>query len=72
QRFIVQLVTFGSDGKLSQVEHMTLDESQRGRLDLRGLGTDVERALLIVSAVAPVTTEWASYEYNVDYSTGSD
>jgi immune inhibitor A len=66
QRFIVQLVTFGQGGKPLRVERMVLDELQRGRLELRGLGTEMERAVLIVSGIAPVTTEWASYEYKVD------
>ena len=72
QRFIVQLVTFGPRGKPVRVERMALDELQRGQLELRGLGEDVERAVLIVAGIAPVTTEWASYEYNVDYRTTAD
>jgi immune inhibitor A len=66
QRFIVQLVTFGPSGKPLAVEHMALDELQRGQLKLRGLGTEVERAVLVVSGIAPVTTEWASYEYSIE------
>jgi hypothetical protein len=65
QRFIVQLVAFGSGGKPLRVERMALDESQQGQLELRGLGTEVERAVLIVSGITPVTTEQASYEYRI-------
>ena len=66
QRFIVQLVTFGPGGKPVGVERMALDELQQGQLELRGLGSEVERAVLIVAGIAPVTTEWAGYEYGVD------
>lgn len=65
QRFIVQLVTFGPEGKPLRVERMALDELQQGQLELQGLGIEVERAVLIVSGITPVTTEWAGYEYRI-------
>ncbi len=64
QRFIVQLVSFEPGGKVTQIQRMELDESQRGQLAVPGLGTEVERAVLIVSGIAPVTTEVANYEYS--------
>ena len=32
---------------------------------IRGLGRDIERAVLVVSAIAPVTTEVAPYHYTI-------
>jgi hypothetical protein len=45
---------------------MELDEAQTGRLVVEGLGKEVEPAVLVVSGLAPVTTELASYEYTVE------
>jgi hypothetical protein len=48
---------------------------QRGRIELRGLGqrsadksvddADVDSAVLVIAAWAPVTTEIAAYEYTI-------
>jgi immune inhibitor A len=77
QRYLVQLVVFerrdGSDGSRTpggasgamRVLRMPLDEAQRGRLHVRGLGQELERAVLVISALAPVTTEVATYKYVV-------
>ena len=62
QRFTVQLIEIG-DG--TRVRHMALDELQEGRLEVRGLGSELDRAVLIISGYAPVTTELAGYEYAV-------
>jgi immune inhibitor A len=69
QRYLVQLVTLGEQARVLRVP---LDEVQRGRVELRGLGnTDappterVDSAVLVISALAPVTTEIAPYEYVV-------
>ncbi|MFZ5915781.1 MAG: hypothetical protein ACOYZ7_02470 [Chloroflexota bacterium] len=62
QGFIVQLIQIGRE---SQVRRFKLDALRQGRLELRGLGNDVEYAVLIVSGYAPVTTELASYHYNI-------
>jgi hypothetical protein len=59
----VQLVELGPDVK---VRRMELDEAQTGRLVVEGLGKGVEGAVLVVSGLAPVTTELASYEYTVE------
>jgi hypothetical protein len=48
---------------------MVLDEHQRGRLVINGLGDPVERAVLVVSAMTPVTTEVASYQYEIQPAT---
>jgi hypothetical protein len=44
---------------------MSLDEAQRGRLEVRGLGREAQEAVLVISAMAPVTTEVAAYEYSI-------
>jgi hypothetical protein len=62
QRFIVQVVEVGDR---TRVQRMALDEFQHGRLEVRGLGDELDRAVLIVSGYAPVTTELAGYEYNI-------
>ncbi len=62
QRFIVQLIQLGDK---TSVRRMALDELQQGRLEVRGLGDELERAVLIVSGYAPVTTELAGYEYSI-------
>jgi len=49
---------------------MELDEAQTGRLVVEHLGAGVEGAVLVVSALAPVTTELASYEYSIEPTQG--
>jgi hypothetical protein len=73
QRYIVQLIVLDrqdeTDGGRApgtiRILRMDLDEMQRGRLAVRGLGYDIEKAVLVISAIAPVTTEIAPYEYTV-------
>lgn len=67
QRFVVQLIELGPD---IRVRRMELDEAQTGRLAVEGLGKGVERAVLVVSGLAPVTTEPASYEYSIELAQG--
>jgi len=62
QTFSVQIVKFGAQ---TTVEKLPLDASQRGQITLTGLGKDFQRAMLVVSGLAPVTTEAALYEYSV-------
>jgi len=68
QRFLVQLIELGP---VVRVRRMELDEAQTGRLVVEGLGKGLERAVLIVSGVAPVTTELASYEYSIEHAQGN-
>ena len=68
QRFLVQLIELGPD---VTVRRMELDEAQTGRLRVEGLGTRVEGAVLVVSGLAPVTTELASYEYSIELTRGN-
>jgi immune inhibitor A len=62
QEWIVQVITFGEE---TSVLEMELTETQEGRLVVDDFGSAVEEAVLVVSAMAPATTEMASYEYSV-------
>jgi immune inhibitor A len=62
QEFLVQLI---GPGREVRVERMPLDEGMRGTLTLTGLGRDLDRAVLVVSAMAPATTERAAYSVRV-------
>ena len=62
QKFLVQLITLG---RQPRIERMTLDEQMHGTLTVAGLGTDADRAVLVVTAMAPSTTEPASYSYRI-------
>jgi immune inhibitor A len=62
QRYLVQLIELGTE---TRVRRMDLDEAQKGQWVIEGLGGEVERAVLVVSALAPKTTELAGYQYSV-------
>lgn len=62
QPFLVQVVEIGDT---VSVRRMALDETNTGTLTVEGLGSRMERAVLIVSGLAPVTTQPASYEYRL-------
>jgi hypothetical protein len=62
QRYLVQLIALG---QRAHVHRMPLDETQRGRMELRGLGEEIDSAVLVISALAPTTTEIATYEYAI-------
>ena len=62
QRFLVQVITLG---QTVDVERLALDDRNRGSLTVAGLGRDVEGAVLVVSALAPSTTEPAVYTYRL-------
>ncbi len=62
QRFLVQIIEFGQGVR---VRRMTLDEAGHGRLTVSGLGQEVQRAVLVISGLAPATTEVGRYEYAV-------
>jgi hypothetical protein len=63
QGYRVQVIAVGDD---TQLLPMPLDEENRGALTIAGLGRETDYAVLVVSAVAPVTTEWASYRYTIN------
>ena len=62
QHYAVQVITLGKNPGVQRIE---LDKEGRGALDIRGLGREIDRAVLVVSALTPVTTELASYQYAV-------
>ena len=61
-RETTQVIAFGADTRVFEME---LGDEQEGGLVLQGFGTEVDRAVLAISALAPATTEVASYEYSV-------
>lgn len=63
QRFTVQVIEQGAE---TVVRQMALDENNQGRYTVRGLGDQVQRAVIVVSAQAMVTTEAASYRIRVE------
>jgi immune inhibitor A len=62
QDFLVQLIV---PGREVRVERMSLDEQMHGTMTLTGLGRDPDHAVLVVSAMAPATTERAAYSVRV-------
>ncbi len=64
QRFLVQLIEFGPE--VASVRKMEVDEMGKGQMIIEGLGDEVERAVLVVSALAPATTELASCAYSIE------
>ena len=61
QRWLVQMILFGAQ---TVVERWELDGEQSGEWTIP-LGEDVDRAVIAISALAPVTTEMGSYRYQV-------
>jgi hypothetical protein len=55
-------------GRTTKVIPVPLDEAQQGQVLLQGLGEDVDSAVLVISALAPVTTQAAAYEYTIQPS----
>ncbi|MEW5960781.1 MAG: hypothetical protein AB1801_23900, partial [Chloroflexota bacterium] len=62
QRFLVQVIEIGEESKVRPVP---LDRTNHGVLTIDGLGQTIDRTVLIVSGLTPITTEPASYEYNI-------
>jgi len=62
QQFLVQLITMGSEAR---VERMVLDDLSHGTMAITGLGQGIDRVVLVISALAPMTTEQASYRYQI-------
>ncbi|PKO23689.1 MAG: hypothetical protein CVU38_02850 [Chloroflexi bacterium HGW-Chloroflexi-1] len=62
QRWLVQLLGVGRNQLTLQ--RMTVGADGRGRLTLDGLG-DLNEAVLVISALTPVTTEPAAYDYTI-------
>ena len=64
QRWLVQIVTLDPEPR---VERMALDDQQTGEWEIP-LSDRTERAIIAISGLAPVTTEWASYSYEISES----
>jgi hypothetical protein len=59
QEWLVQLVTFGND---TEVEPLIIADGTEGEWTLP-LSANTDRAVIVISALAPVTTESAPYTY---------
>ncbi len=59
QEWLVQLVTFGND---TEVEPLIIADGTEGEWTLP-LSVNTDRAVIVISALAPVTTESAPYTY---------
>jgi hypothetical protein len=66
QEWLVQVVLFGPE---TTVTWLALNENQTGEWRIP-LDRDTDRAILTISGLAPVTTEWASYSYEIVVDTG--
>lgn len=64
QRYIVQTIAFLPGGQV-KVTPFELDSIQEGELTAGSLGESIERLVLAVSGVAPVTTEVAPFTLSV-------
>ncbi|MBI5030277.1 MAG: immune inhibitor A [Chloroflexi bacterium] len=62
QKFSVNVIEYGTTTK---VVRMPLDAQNRGSLKLDGFGKDISKAVLVVSAFAPTTTESTQYQISV-------
>ncbi len=62
QEFSLQLITYGPE---TRVERLPLDSQNRASITVAGLGHEIDRAVLVVSAQAPLTTEPAGYSYRI-------
>ncbi len=60
-RWLVQMVLFGRE---TTVEHLVLNQDQTGTWTVP-LSEEADRAVITVSGLAPVTTELASYSYEI-------
>ncbi len=62
QHILAQVIEIGDTVR---VRPIPLDESNHGSLTVKGLGDTLERAVLVVSGLAPVTSQPAHYEYQL-------
>lgn len=62
QEWVVQVLELGAR---TTVVEMDLDDTQEGQFVIEGFGDHVDGAVLVISALAPSTTEIASYQYSV-------
>jgi len=62
QRWLVQLITLGKNG--ATVERLPVEQDQTGRWNIH-LGSDVDKAVIVVNGLTPGTTETARYWFAV-------
>ncbi|MBE9508121.1 MAG: immune inhibitor A [Chloroflexi bacterium] len=62
QRWLVQLILFGPE---TTVQRLELDEDMAGEWTIP-LDGSTDRAVITISGLAPVTTEMASYSYEIE------
>ena len=65
QSYVVQIVEFGNDLTIRQ---LPVDDQGLGSLEILGLGTDIDKVLVVVSPVAAGTAESSSYSLQVQFS----
>ncbi len=63
QRYLVQLVEFG---QVPAIRRLPVNADGQGEWLIQGFGTEVQRALLIISAITPGTTEVAAYDLRLE------
>lgn len=64
QRWLLQILHL-QDNRLQELERFTVDEAGRATIPVDGLGGG-RTAVLAISALAPITTEPAAYEYRIE------
>ena len=69
QRFAVQIIELTDPPR---VRWMPLDGEQQGEILIQGLGREIEKAVLAVSGLTPVTMETAVYTYTVEPVLGGE
>ncbi len=62
QKFLVHLIEMG---QTVTVRRLPLDNTNHGQITISGLGSTLNRAVLVISGLTPVTTEPANYQYAV-------
>lgn len=62
QEWIVQLVTFGNQ---TEIQQLLMIDGTEGQWTIPMGENGVDRAVITISAIAPVTTEMAAYEYTL-------
>jgi immune inhibitor A len=68
QGYLVQLIALG---QTVSVLPLATDDSGYGRIELRGLGAEIDTAVLVIAAVAPSTTQAATYRYAIEATGGT-
>ena len=66
QRFLVQVIEFSGSGKEVEVHRIPLEEDRHGRIIIEGFGSRIERVVLVISGITPLTTQLAPYRYHIE------